>query len=68
MSQDPEALARKGGAVRGLVKPVLSSNGMGTLGPLGPMGRSGDKLCDLEDEEEDVEAPSNGSMARVTRV
>merc|ERR1719430_1587834 len=64
LSQDPEALARKGGAVRGRVKPVLTASGMGTLGPLGPMGRSEDKLCDLEDEEEEGE--DNGGMSRST--
>ena len=67
LSQDPEALARKGGAVRGRVKPVLTANGMGTLGPLGPMGRSEDKLCDLEDEEEE-EGEDNAGMSRSTRV
>jgi protocadherin Fat 1/2/3 len=69
LAQDPEALARKGGAVRGRVKPSLTANGMGTLGPMGPLGRSGDKLCDLEDEEEeDDKSKDNGAMSRVTRV
>ena len=69
LTQDPEALARKGTAVRGRVKPVLTANGMGTLGPLGPMGRSEDKLCDLEDEEEGEEkGQENGGLSRVTRV
>jgi hypothetical protein len=70
-AQDPEALARKGGAERGRVKPKLTANGMGTLGPLGPMGRSEDKLCDLEDEEDEDEkegGKDNGAMSDSTRV
>ena len=70
-AQDPEALARKGTVERGRVRPRLVATGMGTLGPMGPMGRSGDKLCDLEDEDDDVEeekGKDNGAMSRVTRV
>ena len=58
--QDPEASARKTGPLRGLIMPPIMA------------GKSSDKLCELEDEEEDETCDSRGikrtPSPRVTRV
>ena len=61
-SQDPEASARKSGPLRGLILPPVVTN----------TGQSTDKLCEIEDEDEDVNgevsAMKRAPSPRVTRV
>jgi len=58
--QDPEASARKTGPLRGLIMPPIMA------------GQSSDKLCEIEDEEEEETCDSRGikrtPSPRVTRV